>query len=266
MLQPLSETLCWIILPIVFKSATASTSAKYRQTYSDVISWSTSKIIPVSDFSLWVVALSLVIYWFLAAEHALFAFLPALTPLLLLSHNYLLWHDTNIHTASSPWGSRFFSFLSDTTWGSISAALFATLTLKSDLRVGPSDALSIIAVTFLLIAYLTLDPKPRISNRSYRILPPFDIEDAVLPLALRVTLVLVITLGIETLAFGFPVVSTHTPALALIKAVSWYYTIQTVGASPRDSCVILILIKIVGSTLVLAHCRGHGNIQHRCHS
>lgn len=231
-LQPLSETLCWIILPVVFKIAAPSTSGDYRQEKADVIGWNASKRLPASTLSLWVVALCLVTYWFLAAENALVAFFPALTPLLLVSQNHLIWHDADVPGASSP-SSQVFFYIFNTTWGGVVVALFSILTLKSDWNIRASDALSLVPVAALLVAYITLDPRPRISNRYYRFLPPFDVEDALLPLSLRVTLLLVIVLGVETLVFGFPVSSTYTAALALAKALSWYFTIQIVCISPE---------------------------------
>lgn len=230
-LQPLSETLCWIILPIVFKIVAARTDGNYRQEKADVIGWDASKRLPASTLSLWVVALCFVTYWFFAAENALVAFLPALTPLLLVSQNHLIWHDADVPGTPPP-SSRVFLYIFNTVWGGALVALFSILTLKSDWHIRASDALSLVPVAALLVAYITLDPRPRISNRYYRFLPPFDVEDALLPLSLRVTLVLGIVLGVETLAFGFPVYSTYILALALTKALSWYFTIQTVRISP----------------------------------
>lgn len=232
-LQPLSETLCWIILPIVFKVAATNRDGNYRQEKADVIGWNASKRLPASTLSLWVVALCFVTYWFFAVENTLVAFLPALTPLLLVSQNHLIWHDADFPGA--PPSSKVSFYMFNTVWGGTLVALFSILTLKSDWHIRASDALSLVPVAALLVAYVTLDPRPRISNRYYRFLPPFDVEDALIPLSLRVTLVLVIVLGVETLAFGFPVCSGYTPALlvALTKAFSWYFTIQTVCTSPE---------------------------------
>lgn len=264
-LQLSSETLCWIILPIVFKVAATNTDGKHRPEKGDIISWSAMKKLPASPLSLWVVSLCLGLYCFLTDEDALIAFLPALTPMLLVSQTFLFWHDTEIPAASPPI-SQVFLCLSKSGFGSVLVALFAILTLKSDWQIRVSDAPSVVPVAALLVAYLTLDPRPRISNRYYRILPPFDIEDALVPLSLRVTLVLVTILGLETLAFGFPVFSAYTPALALTKALSWYFTIRTVCIPPWNFYMVVILIRCKGSTLVLAYCSRHGNIQYSIHS
>lgn len=258
-LQPLSETLCWIILPIVFKVAAAGKGAKHRQEKGGFIGWNASKRLPTSSLSLWVVALCLVIYWFSAAGNALVAYLPALTPLLLVSQNHLIWHDTDVSGPPPP-GFQAFFYLLNTTWGGFLVACFSILTLKSDWHVRASDALSLVPVAALLVICITLDPKPRISNRHYRFLPPFDFEDVSLSLSLRATFVLGIVLGLEILAFGVPVFSAFTPVLALTKALSWYFTIQTVCTSPRNLYCVLILNIYLGTILVLAHCRSYDDV------
>lgn len=231
-LQTLSELLCWIILPVVFKIAAAGKRGRYRSEKADVIGWNTLKRLPASTLSLSVVALCLVIYWFFAAEHTLIAFLPALMPLLLVSQKHLIWHETDI-TGASPTGFYALFHLCNTVWGSVLVALFSIFTLKSDWHIRVSDAPSLVPAAALLVVYITLDPRPRISSKYHRLLPPLDVEDALLPLSLRVTLVLLTVLGLETLAFGYPVLSAYTPALALTKALSWYFTIQTVCMSPN---------------------------------
>lgn len=231
-LQTLSELLCWIILPVVFKVAAAGKRGKYRSEKADVIGWNTLKRLPASTLSLWVVALCLAIYWFFAAGNALVAFLPALMPLLLVSQNHLMWHDTDVRGASPP-GFHASFHLCNTVGGSVLVAFVSILILKSDWHIRASDALSLVPVAALLVAFITLDPRPRISNRYHRLLPPFDLEDALIPLSLRITLVLGTILGLEALAFGYPVLSVYTPALALTKALSWFFTIQTVCISPE---------------------------------
>lgn len=258
-LQPLSETLCWIILPIVFKVAAAGKGAKHRQEKGDVIGWNVSKRLPASTLSLWVVALCLVIYWFSAAENALVAYIPALMPLLLVSQNHLIWHDADV-SGTSLLGSQPFFYLLNTAWGGFLVACFSILTLKSGWHVRASDALSLVPVAAMLVVYITVDPRPRISNRYYRLLPPFDFEDVSGSLSLRATFVLGIVLGLETLAFGVPVFSAFTPVLALTKALSWYFTVQTVCLSPRNLYRVIILNIYLGAILVLAYCRSYDDI------
>lgn len=226
-LQPWSETLCWILLPVLFKIGESRQDGKYRQEKEDALDWNALKRPAASPRSLWVVAFCLVIYWVFAAENALVAFIPALTPLLLVFQNHLLWNDTEIHSASPP-VSQIFFYLSNTVWGGVLVALLSIVSLKSDWHIRASDTLLVVPVAVLLISYLTLDPRPRISNKCYRLLPPLDFVDSSNALSFRVTLLLVIALGLETLAFGFPVCSVYTLALALTKALSWYFTIQTV--------------------------------------
>lgn len=241
-LQPLSETLCWIILPVLFKIGAASQDGKYRQEKgdSDALDWNASKRPAASPRSLWIVAFCLVVYWVFAVENTLVAFIPALTPLLLVFQNQLLWNDTEIHSASPPVSQVFF-YLTNTVWGSVLVAFLSILALKLDWSIRASDALLVVPVALLLVSYLTLDPRPRISNKCYRLLPPLDFVDSSASLSLRVTILLVIALGLETLAFGFPVCSVYTPALAFTKALSWYFTIQTVWTLPSSLFVVLLL-------------------------
>jgi hypothetical protein len=240
--QPLSETLCWIILPLVFKIAGARREGKYpKQEKQDAINLNPTKKSVISPRSLWVVSFCLVIYWVFAAENALVAFVPALAPLLLFCQKHLLRHDTEIPSASPP-ASQAFSYLCNTVWGSALVALFSIYTLKSDWHIRASDLLLIVPVAALLVCFFTLDLRPRISNNYYRLLPPFDFEDAVNPLSLRVLCFLVIALGFESLAFGSPVFSSYTPALALTKALFWYFTTQAVCTAFRDSRIFLVLI------------------------
>lgn len=238
-LQLLSETLCWIIVPIVFILAPARKDGKYWQEKEDALFLNESKRLAASPRSLWVVSICFVIYWFFAAENALVAFLPALTPLLLVLQNRLLWHETE----TAPISQVFF-YLSNTVWGGFLVALLSILALKSDWHIRLSDALLVVPVAALLVSYFTLDPRPRISNKYSRLLPPFDFEDASFSLSLRVTGLLLIALSLETLAFGFPAFSMYTPALALTKALSWYFTIRTVCTSLQSLFIVLILTYI----------------------
>lgn len=226
-LEPLSETLCWIILAILFRNAAGRTGGQYRQEKEDVICWHNLKRSPASTLSLWVIALCLVTHWFFAAENALIAFLPTLTPLLLVYQNHLVWHDADA-TGASPPTSQVFFYLSNTVLGGSLVALFSILTLKSDWHIRASDALSLVPVAALLAVYIALEPRPRLSNKYYRFIPSFDLEDALLPLSIRVALVLVTVLGLETRALGYPVSSAYTLVVALTKALSWYFAIQTV--------------------------------------
>lgn len=234
-LQSVSETLSWIMLPIMCKIATASAYDKHRQPYPDIINLSAFKISPASSFSLWVVALSITVYWLFAVEHALFTFIPQLTPLLLLSHRYLLWPDTDIPTAGPPRPvSQLFFRSANTVCGTVLCAALASFTIKSDWHYRASDTLSFVPAVALLVAYSILDPRRKIANKIRQTLPHFDVEDAILPLSLRVILVMVIIMGLESLAFGFPTCTAASAlVLGLAKALSWYFTIQMVCVLPR---------------------------------
>lgn len=76
------------------------------------------------------------------------------------------------------------------------------------------------------MVYVALIPR---SIKGTSLLPLVDIEDAILPLSMRVVVVLVFALGMETVIFGLPRSSiAPTLILGLAKALSWYFTICTV--------------------------------------
>ncbi|ORY59155.1 uncharacterized protein BCR38DRAFT_351634 [Pseudomassariella vexata] len=219
-----SEALSWIVLPIL--CTTAGVGSRNRR--PDLpFDGSTSKKLSAAASSLWTVALSLAAYWVFAAENGMFVFLPASTPLLFVAQKYL-WSDLELRTSSPRSAPYLFYFLANTFRGTAFAASFAIVTLKSDWHFQAWDVLSIVPLASLLVIYITLTPRPKTTNRSCRFIPAFDIEDAILPLSLRVTFVFAIVIGLESLAFGFPVCSiASTLALALAKAASWYFVIQT---------------------------------------
>lgn len=275
-LQSWSETLSWILLPFICKTAKASAYENRginRKSLPDIIDLSTYKSPPASSLSLWVVALSITIYWLFAVENALLDFIPQLTPLLLLSHRYLVWPDTDIPTAVPPKAvSQFFFRLANTVCGTVLSASLAVLTLKSDWHYRALDTLSLVPVLGLLVAYSTLDPRRRIANKIHQTLPPFDMEDAIIPLSLRVIAVMGCIMGLESLAFGFPTCTAVSAlVLGLTKALSWYFTIQMVRVHTYMyliTCLKLLMItkSSPGSTRVLASRRRHVDFHLRVHS
>ena len=120
--------------------------------------------------------------------------------------------------------SWFFSPLANTVWGTTLAASFASLTLSNwGLR---GSAPSTVPVAALLLVYVALLPRTITSSR---FLPLVNIEDAIIPLSSRVVVVLVVALGMQTVAFGFTRSEiTPTLSLGLAKALSWYFMTRTV--------------------------------------
>ncbi|KAF7552848.1 hypothetical protein G7Z17_g4057 [Cylindrodendrum hubeiense] len=87
------------------------------------------------------------------------------------------------------------------------------------------SALSTVPLAALLLIYVTLLPR---NSKSSRILPLVDIQDAIVPLSLRVVVVLVAALCVQTVYFGFPrSCIVPTLSLGMAKALSWYFTTQT---------------------------------------
>lgn len=120
----------------------------------------------------------------------------------------------------SPW---FFSPLVNTVWGTTLASSFAALTL-SDWDI-EGHALSTIPVAALLVVYVALIPR----TEDTHFLPRIDIEEAIVPLSLRVVVILAAALGMQTAAFGLPSNGIIlTLSLGLAKALSWYFTTQMV--------------------------------------
>jgi hypothetical protein len=161
---------------------------------------------------------------------------PALTPLLLIAQKRLGSHQFPI-TSRTPDSWFVVTHLVNTVRGTTLVAVVAMLALSNgDLR---ASALSAVPVAALLVVYIALVPK---NAKGHRFLPLVDIADHVVPLSLRVVLILVVALGIETVAFGFPR-STIGPTLLLgvAKASSWYFTTQTVrGLLLYENSMVLI--------------------------
>lgn len=124
-----------------------------------------------------------------------------------------------------------FSPLITTARGTFLAALFAVLTLSNwDLL---KSALSIVPVAALLLIYIALTPR---GPKGERLLPFVDLEDAIVPLAVRTVVILVITMGIYSFKLGFPRGGIGlTILLGLTKAVTWYFMVQTVSEKPGQS-------------------------------
>ncbi|KAI0012689.1 hypothetical protein F4779DRAFT_614410 [Xylariaceae sp. FL0662B] len=187
-----SEMLCWIVLPIVFRIA--------RRPDADVDKFSKA-IAPgrpmnqrASTASLWAVALSIATFCIFKAETGMVVgFFPALTPLLLVVQRYLGTLGPELRTSAR--SESLFSPFINTVWGTVLAASFLIVTLTDwDL---PRYVLSTIPVAALLVAYVTLTPR---LSRSSRYLPYFDIEDVIVPFSLRLVVVLIVTMAMETVA------------------------------------------------------------------
>jgi hypothetical protein len=113
----------------------------------------------------------------------------------------------------------------NTVWGTAVAALFVILTMLDwDFRW---YTLLIIPGAALLVLFDVLTSG---NIKGSRFIQPFDIESAIIPLAVRVVILLAILLGVEKVAFDF---ATSEPlmtlTLGLAKALTWHFIIQTVS-------------------------------------
>jgi hypothetical protein len=145
---------------------------------------------------------------------------PALTPLLLIAEKHLR-PELQASRIVDPW---LFSSLVNTVWGTTLVASFAILAEPDwDLR---RAALSAVPVAALLVVYVALVPRTIEDTHS---LPLINVEKAIAPLSLRVLVILVVALGMQTVVFGLPSNEiTPTLTLGFAKALSWYFTIRTV--------------------------------------
>ncbi|KAH7121458.1 hypothetical protein EDB81DRAFT_813991 [Dactylonectria macrodidyma] len=209
-----SEVLSWSLLPILFKSTRPSDLHTIPKTASPINLTSSS----TSTRSLWIIAAGITASSVCNTESNVVAYLPALTPLLLVTHKHL-GSKLYTSTASDSW---IFLPLVDSAWGTGVVACFASLTLLNWDVWG--SALAIIPFISLLIIYTILLPR---NSKSSAVLPLVDIQDAIVPLSLRVVVTLALALGAHTFFLGFPTSSIMpTISLGLAKALSWYFATQ----------------------------------------
>jgi hypothetical protein len=147
---------------------------------------------------------------------------PVLTPLLLAADRKLR-PDAQRAESGLP-------ALANTVWGTALVASVAILALVywSLLEL----ALLTLPVAALLLVYTALIPPTITVPRFLPSIP--DLEEAILPLSARLVPILAGVLGVQAFAFGFSSIDLGIPAflLGLVKAFSWYFTIQTVSVSP----------------------------------
>ena len=119
----------------------------------------------------------------------------------------------------------------NTLWGAALAASYIIVTLTGWHL--DEHALSIIPVVNLLATYITLTPA---TNEGPRFFRPLDVGSAIHPLSSRVSVVLVVILGLETVVYGFPSGSSLSVlVLGLAKALFWYFLIHTVCIGARSA-------------------------------
>ncbi|KAL4924464.1 glycosyltransferase family 90 protein [Aspergillus undulatus] len=162
---------------------------------------------PASETALWMVALSVGMVSLAKVENGMVEFLqPALTPLLLVAQMYI-WRDRERGIAPGT-SSGVFCMFFDTVW---------------DRRLYTFSAIPVIALLTIFII---------LTHKGSRLLPSINIKEAVLPFSTRVVTVLVIIIGAESSAFGFPKSETGSIlTLGAMKVLIWYFTTRIAGQS-----------------------------------
>ncbi|OBR05513.1 Capsule-associated protein [Colletotrichum higginsianum IMI 349063] len=223
-----SELLCWLILPILFRSAHA-----HAKRHCGDDSKSSKAVLPSntkqavepapSSASLWIVAIGVVAVSIYKAECKRFiTFLPLVSPILLAVQQYALRSEPASDPLLQPTAhSRISAFAFDTIPGTLAAGLLSTLVLSGgDLR---ASALSIVPVIAMLVVYAALEHGSTTERTGF--FPRLEVQRSILPLAFRVFILLAVCLAIDTALFGFR--TAHVPttiALGIAKALSWYFT------------------------------------------
>ncbi|DAA76093.1 TPA_exp: Uncharacterized protein A8136_1130 [Trichophyton benhamiae CBS 112371] len=229
-----SEILCWLALPALFRAAGRSLGSRARSSRAGTgpLSLRYSPQRSSSSLSVWTAALCIVLSCLFRAEIRLLAFFeqPALTPLLLLAQRHFGSSTSFASSSSSSSASAaassswLFYPLANTLWGTLLVAVLFIITLSDwDFR---GHALSALPVLALFGAYLTFMPK---SDRKKKasLLPDVNAEDAVLPVSLRVVPLLLVSLGVEVVLFGWPSGGVlATLILGFAKSLSWYSIIK----------------------------------------
>ncbi|KAI5862511.1 hypothetical protein GGS23DRAFT_610171 [Durotheca rogersii] len=223
-----SDILGFLLLPVIFGAAPRDVANRFPrasplplgnpQTNNSLVSR------PAPPLLLWVVAFGVAVFCIFKIENGTVDFLPVLTPLLLLTQKYLGPEDRT----SARSDTSVLSLLAASLWGTTLVAAFTVVSFASwDSLSGWGSrqyALSAIPVVSLLVVYLALIPK---CEKASRFLPIFDIQDTARSLTWRVVSILGLAVGGEVGLFGLPSITLVTLPLSLVKALTWYFTIQT---------------------------------------
>ncbi|KAI1177812.1 glycosyltransferase family 90 protein [Nemania sp. FL0916] len=214
-----SEILCWLLLPFIFSKARRDRNVRgpgITPPLNGGLKTESRRNGPPSPVSLWLVALCIAICSVFRAQRGIIVLFPVLVPLLVISHRYqrLDLYPSKDHRASP------LSLLTQSIAGTTVAAGFAIAALSEwDLL---AFSLSLAPVAALFIAYNLLTPE---SDNRLRWLRSFDLKAESRSLSLRIEILLVIALVVESCVIGFPSINAiETLALGLFKALLWYHT------------------------------------------
>ncbi|CAG7561139.1 unnamed protein product [Fusarium equiseti] len=208
-LELCSEIICWAILPFFVKYFPSSSS---RSDPSLALLKEAKK--PHQSFiSQWLAAIGITAVAFYRAESNAIGFYPALTPLLLAVHTYLV-------SSTSYFDPKSASAFINTPLGAALVAVTAMLSLSNGDLFG--SLISLILVVSLLVVYSLLTPgfKLRISS--------IDIEECIEDISFRIAGLLLVAIVTQILILGPPTSDIATVLMsASFKAASWFFMIQT---------------------------------------
>ncbi|KAK0384050.1 hypothetical protein NLU13_8139 [Sarocladium strictum] len=215
-----SEILCWAILPLLF-SRSQGHATKSSDVASSVLGISAAKLwaavtAPLS--SLTAVAVGVGAAAFAASEFKSQAFLPALPPLVLFAQRRL--HVDGRSRLGDC--SASLSTLIESPLVASALALFSVVALSK------GDILSSLSSVPVLLALFTVYVTLSLSKSSSSSLHTLNIEEAVIPLSVRASVVSVGLLLVRCmfLRSGWPGIATVL-ALGFSKSCLWYSTILT---------------------------------------
>ncbi|KAF1969746.1 hypothetical protein BU23DRAFT_539098 [Bimuria novae-zelandiae CBS 107.79] len=202
-----SELGCWTLLPLIFKATNGQGSQ-----YDSGVNRTQKR----SLRALWAFAIGFGTFSAFKAEFGEIVLYPALVPLLLTAQ-LILGTDT-FPSANCKWLSASFA------WSSAALAVFMILVLPYE-GIWRS-ALSTIPIAAQCLVLTLLLPNDHTKPRYLPHLQGF--REVISVLALRVILVLVVLICLQTLVLGSTTDGLgRTSLLAVCKALSWYFTSES---------------------------------------
>lgn len=222
-----SEALAWTIICVIWRSHFVHRNPTSAQ--AGIVRWAKP---PLSNMSLWLASLGLVIYCLFAMEDKASNTFPALGPLIFLAFKPFDIHSPPTAASRGPVALICYP-LANTLWPISFAALLMIISLKwpSSLDFGSSEAIAsipLIAKVVLFVSISTLGKSSK-SDLPLKAGLHFDVDDVVAPLSWCVIRLLLVTILSCGLAFGSPKSQIGTVlVLGLSKAFFWYFAFKMV--------------------------------------
>lgn len=222
-----SEALAWTIICVIWRSRFVHRNPTSPQ--EGTVRWAKP---PLSNVSLWLVSIGLVTYCVFTAEDKASNIFPALSPLIFLAFKLFGVHSPPTAASRGP-VALVCSPLANTLWGTSFAAFLTIIFLKwpSYLDFGSSESIASIPLIAKLVLFVGVSALGK-SNKNELPLKAslhFDVDNVVVPLSWCVIRLLIITILLCGLAFGFPQSQVGTVLLlGLSKTFSWYFAFKLV--------------------------------------